>query len=157
MLIAFTLFHVALSLVGIGAGLAFVWDLLSFRARSGWTNLFLSTTIATSVTGFLFPVDRILPAHVIGVISLVALALAVWAREKVNWRRTFVVTTIFALYLNVFVLVVQLFLKTPFLHTLAPTQTESPFQIAQGAVLLVFCAMGFRAVKAQSSATTVMA
>lgn len=157
MLIAFTLFHVVLSLIGIGAGLAFVWDLLSFRERNGWTNLFLYTTIATSVTGFLFPVDRILPAHIIGAISLVALALAVWARGKANWRRTFVTTTVFSLYLNVFVLVVQMFLKVPFLHALAPTQTEVPFQLAQGGVLLAFCAIGFRALKAQSSRATAMA
>ncbi len=157
MLITFTLFHVALSLIGIGAGLAFVRDLLSFRERSGWTNLFLYTTIATSVTGYLFPVDRILPSHIVGAISLVALALAVWARGKNNWRRTFAATTVFSLYLNVFVLVVQLFLKVPFLHALAPTGTEGPFQIVQGTVLLAFCAIGFRALKAQSARTTVMA
>ena len=130
---------------------------LSFRERSGWTSLFLTTTIATSVTGYLFPVDRILPSHIVGAISLVALALAVWARGKANWRRTFAATTVFSLYLNVFVLVVQLFLKVPFLHALAPTQTEGAFQIVQGAVLFAFCAIGFRALKAQSSRTTVIA
>ncbi|MBY0506919.1 MAG: hypothetical protein K2X03_23580 [Bryobacteraceae bacterium] len=157
MLTAFTLFHVVLSLIGIGAGFVFVRDLLLSRIRSVWTNLYLYSTIATSATGFLFPADHITPAHILGLVSLAVLALAVRARGKADWRRTYVVTTILALYLNVFVLVVQLFLKVPPLHALAPTQTELPFQLAQGAVLLLFCAVGFRALKAQSSTVAAIA
>lgn len=151
MVIAFTLFHVALSLIGIGAGIAFVRDLLHSRDREGWTNLFLSATIATSVTGFVFPASHITPAHIFGFLSLGLLALAVRARGRLlgssAWRRTYVVTTLFALYLNVFVLVVQLFLKVPALNALAPTQSEAPFQVTQGAVLVVFFVLGYLALR----------
>ncbi len=157
MLTALTLFHVLLSLAGIGAGIAFVRDLLLVRERRGWTNVYLGTTIATSVTGYLFPADHITPAHIVGAISLVALALALKLRGTANWRRTYIVTTLLALYLNVFVLVVQLFLKVEPLKALAPTQTEAPFQIAQGIVLVLFCAVGFRALKAQARRATAIA
>jgi hypothetical protein len=147
MLIAFTLFHVVLSLIGIGAGFVFASDLVQSRDRTGWTNIFLVSTIATSVTGFFFPVDHITPAHIFGVISLAVLALAWRARSRVSlssgWRRSYVISTLFALYLNVFVLVVQMFQKIGPLNALAPTQTEGPFQFAQAAVLLGFCALGF--------------
>lgn len=157
MFAVFTTFHVALSLAGIGVGFLFARDLLLSRDRSVWTNVFLATTIATSFTGFLFPVDHIMPGHILGAISLVVLALAVWVRRRAGWRRTYVVTTIFALYLNVLVLVVQMFLKVPLLHALAPTQTEVPFQVVQGAVLLLFATMGLRAVKTQSPSGAAMA
>jgi hypothetical protein len=150
MLTALTLFHVALSLIGIGSGLAFVRNLLSSRNSKALTDVFLWTTLATSLTGFLFPVDRILPSHVVGVISIAVLLVAFAVRKHADWRRTYVFTTVLALYLNVFVLVVQLFLKVPALHELAPTGTEPPFQVAQLAVLIGFVVVGVRAAKAVS-------
>ncbi len=138
---AFTLFHVAISLAGIGAGLVVLYGLLTQKRFDGWTKLFLWTTVATSATGFLFPVHNFMPGHAVGIISLVVLTLAILARYRYHWRRTYVITGMIALYLNVFVLVVQLFQKVPALKELAPTQSEPPFQIAQLVTLLIFATL----------------
>jgi hypothetical protein len=147
----FTLVHVLISLVGIGSGFIVVYGLLTGRRLDGWTATFLATTILTSVTGFLFPVEHILPSHIVGVISLVVLAAALLARYarhmQHSWRTTYVVCAIVALYLNVFVAVVQSFLKIPPVHALAPTQKEPPFLVAQLAVMAIFVAIGILAVK----------
>lgn len=151
MLVAFTLFHVLLSLVGLAAGFVFTADLLASRERAKWTQSFLVTTIATSVTGFFFPAEKILPSHVVGAISLIVLAVTLYSRGRFvadgTLRKTYVATSLFALYLNVFVLVVQMFLKIAPLKSLAPTQTEPAFAIAQGLVLLAFTVIGLRALK----------
>ena len=150
-LTAFTLFHVALSLIGIATGLVALYGMLTSRYLAGWTSWFLITTIATSVTGYFFPVHKLLPSHIVGLISLIVLALACFALYKRNlaggWRLTYVVTAVIALYLNVFVLVVQSFEKVPSLKALAPTQTEPPFKIAQLTVLILFAILGFIAAK----------
>jgi hypothetical protein len=147
----FTLAHVVLSLVGIVAGLVAVFALVGSRLLPGWTLLFLATTILTSVTGYFFPVDKILPSHVVGAISLVVLAIAVLAlygrRLAGSWRWIYVVAATTSLYLNVFVLVVQAFLKVDALKALAPTQSEPPFAIAQGIVFLGFVVVGILAVR----------
>jgi len=114
-LATFTLLHALLSLAGIGSGLIVVYGLLTGKPLNGSTAIFLVTTILTSVTGFLFPVERLLPSHVIGIISLVVLAVALLARYPLHmagaWRWIYVVCAVLALYLNCFVLVVQSFLK----------------------------------------------
>ncbi len=138
---ALTLVHVVLSLVGIAAGLAVLYGFLTSKP-SGLTQFFLWTTIATSVTGFFFPFHGLTPGIVVGILSLIVLALAIRARNR--WTKTFVISAMIALYLNVFVLVVQLFRKVPALTALAPTQSEPPFQIAQGAVLLIFTILTIR-------------
>lgn len=142
----FTLVHVVLSLVGIVAGLVAVLAMTASRLPRAWTGLFLATTILTSVTGYFFPVDKILPSHVVGAISLAALALAVIALYRARlagpWRWVYVVTATLSLYLNVFVLVVQAFLKVDALKALAPTQSEPPFLVAQGIVLVLFGVVG---------------
>lgn len=147
----FTIVHVVFSLIGIISGFVVTAGLLSSRRLDGWTILFLATTLATSLTGFGFPVERLLPSHVVGAISVVVLAIALYARYRRlmagGWRSTYVVTAVAALYLNVFVLVVQLFLKVPALNALAPTQTEPPFAMAQLIVLVAFAALGVAAVK----------
>jgi hypothetical protein len=138
----FTLVHVLLSLVGIASGFVVVSGLLRGSERGGWTALFLVTTVATSVTGFGFPVDHLLPSHVIGFLSLVILALTILARYGMflmgAWHWVYVIGAMVALYLNVFVGVVQAFLKVPALHALAPQQTEPPFVVTQGVVLVLF-------------------
>ena len=148
-LTALTIFHVVLSLVGIGSGFMVVYGLLKSKYFSGWTSLFLVTTVATSVTGFLFPFHQFLPSHGVGILSLFVLAIAMLAlyryRLEGGWRRTFAITAVIALYLNFFVLIAQLFLKVPALHDLAPTQSEPPFQIAQLVALIFFAVLGFRA------------
>ncbi|MDR3388101.1 MAG: hypothetical protein P4L92_13715 [Rudaea sp.] len=147
----FTFVHVALSLIGILAGFVVVFGLLTSRRLVGWTLLFLAATVATSVTGFGFPFDHLLPSHIVGIISLIVLAFAILAlyvfRLARAWRWIYVLTAVLALYLNVFVLIVQAFLKVPALHALAPTQNESPFAIAQGAALVAFIILGSIAVK----------
>ena len=139
---AFTLMHVVLSLIGIFSGAVVLFGMFSSKRLKGWTALFLATTVLTSVTGFFFPADHLLPSHVVGVISLLVLAVAILAlyvyRLAGAWRRIYVVSATVALYLNVFVGVVQAFLKVPFLNALAPTQTESPFLIMQLVVLALF-------------------
>jgi len=150
-LAAFTIFHVVISLIGIGTGLVALFGMLSSRYFAGWTRWFLVTTIATSVTGYFFPVHKLLPSHIVGFISLIVLALAWYAlynrRLAGGWRLTYVITAVIALYLNVFVLVVQLFEKVPSLKALAPTQTEPPFKITQLVVLVLFAVLGFIAAK----------
>jgi hypothetical protein len=143
-LTAFTIFHVLLSLVGIAAGLLVLTGFLTSKP-SGLTTLFLWSTVATSVTGFLFPFHGITPGIVLGILSLIVLALAIRARNR--WRKTFVISSVIALYFNCFVLVVQLFEKVPALTALAPHQSEPPFQIAQGLLLLIFVILGTLSVR----------
>ena len=147
----FTLFHVILSLIGIGAGLVVLFGLLSSRRLDGWTAVFLVTTVSTSVTGYFFPRDQVLPSHIVGAISLAILAVAIVAlygyRLARSWRWIYVASAVVALYLNVFVAIVQTFLKVPFANALAPTQKEPPFLIAQVAVLLIFIVLGIMAVR----------
>jgi hypothetical protein len=147
----FTLVHVLISLVAIASGFVVLFGMLSGKRLDTWTALFLATTVATSVTGFGFPVDQLLPSHKVGIISLVVLALAIAARYFFHlagaWRRVYVITAVIALYLNTFVGVVQAFLKVPALNALAPTQAEPPFAIAQGVVLLLFIGLGTLAAK----------
>jgi len=147
----YTLLHVLISLVGIGSGLVVLSGLLTDRRLDRWTAIFLATTVAASLSGFGFPVDHVMPSHIVGSISLVALAFAIAARYKFQmvraWRWIYVVGAIMALYLNCFVLVVQSFLKIPALSALAPTQTEPPFAVAQLIVLAVFIGLGVAGVK----------
>ncbi len=149
LLSALTLFHVVLSLVGIGSGFVVVYGFLVSKYFKGWTSLFLVTTAATSLTGFLFPFHHFLPSHGVGILSLIVLAVAIVAlyryRLAGGWRKTFAITSVIALYFNFFVLIVQLFLKVPALHDLAPTQSEPPFQIAQLVALVLFVVLGVRA------------
>jgi hypothetical protein len=146
----FSFVHALISLVGIGSGLIAMAGLLRGRRLDGWTSIFLVTTIATSVTGFGFPFARLLPSHIVGIISLIVLAIAVYARYarrlENGWRSTYVITAVVALYLNVFVLVVQLFAKVPSLKAMAPTQSEPPFLGAQSVVLGLFVVFGVIAV-----------
>jgi hypothetical protein len=147
----FTIVHVVLSLVGIVAGLVVVAGLIAARRLDGWTVLFLASTVATSVTGFGFPVDHLLPSHVVGGISLVVLAVAILARYgrrlAGGWRPIYVIGTVVALYLNVFVLIVQAFRRVPALTAMAPTQSEPPFLVAQLVVMALFVVLGFAAVR----------
>lgn len=148
---AFTLSHVVISLIGIVAGLVVLAGMLASRRLDGWTALFLGTTVLTSVTGFFFPRDHLLPSHIVGILSLAALALALAAlygyRLAGPWRRVYVVTAIFALYLNIFVAVVQAFAKIPVLHAMAPAQSDLPFIVAQLAVIVIIVGFGIKALR----------
>ncbi len=151
MLSAFTLFHVALGLVGILSGFVVVGGFLTAKRRNSWTALFLLSTVLTSVTGFLFPFHKFLPSHAIGIVSLLVLAVAIPALYVFHvagpWRRTYVISAVIALYLNVFVLIAQFFMKIPALKALAPTQSEPPFLNTQVVVMLIFIVLGVLAAK----------
>lgn len=146
-----TLVHVVLSLVGIFSGLVVVFGLLQAKRLNNWTAVFLASTVATSATGFLFPVHHLLPSHAIGIVSLMVLAVAIPALYVFHlaggWRRTYVITATIALYFNVFVLIAQAFMKVPALKELAPTQSEPPFLIAQLICMALFVVLGTLAVK----------
>jgi hypothetical protein len=150
---ALTIFHVVLSLIGIGSGVVAIYGLLKAKTPGGWTQVFLATTAATSITGFLFPFHGVTPAQVLGVLSLIALTIASFSIYRYHsqgiWRRTYAITAVMALYFNFFVLVVQLFRRVPALSATAPTQSEPPFQMAQLAVLLLFAAIGIRVATAK--------
>jgi hypothetical protein len=148
-LTVFTLFHVAISLVGLLSGFVAVFGLLRARLLSGWTATFLASTVATSVTGFLFPRDHFMPAHAIGIVSLIGLAVAIYAlysrKLQGAWRKVYAVSAVLSLFLNMFVALVQAFEKIPLLKGAAPTQSEPPFVLAQIVVMVLFIVLGWRA------------
>lgn len=146
---AFVALHVAISLIGIVTGLISLPRLAAGYRPGPLHGIFLATTLATTLTGFLFPISGVTPALVTGVASTAALVIAIGSFRRFGRGRhtapTYAVSATFALYLNLFVLVVQSFLKVPALHALAPTGTEAPFLIAQGLVLAASIALGFGA------------
>ena len=148
---AFTFVHTVISLIGIFSGLFLVYGFIAGKGLKHIAALFLATTTATSISGYFFPFHGVTPGIVVGAISLVVLAIATYARYgrhlEGGWRRTYVISSVFALYLNCFVLVVQLFEKVSSLRALAPTQSEGPFKIAQALVLVLFMALGIFSVK----------
>jgi hypothetical protein len=148
---AFALFHVAISLIAIASGSIVAYGLLTANRMRGMTLLFLVTTIATSVTGFFFHRDQVLPSQIVGGISLVLLAVTCAALYVYDlrgvWRAVYVAGAVTCLYLNAFVLVAQLFLKIPSLRELAPRGSEPPLAFVQGIVLVLFVVLGVSAVK----------
>ena len=146
----FTIVHVFISLAAIASGLIVLFGMLGAHRLPAWTALFLVTTILTSVTGFIFPIHGFTPGLGTGVVSMLVLAaalIALYAKHLVgSWRWTYVAAAVSALYFNVLVLIVQSFQKVPTLNTLAPTQSEPPFLIAQGVALMAFLFLGIAAV-----------
>jgi hypothetical protein len=138
----FTQIHVVISLIGIASGLVVAVGMIMGKPLRMVTALFLLTTVLTSVTGFFYPFHGVTPGIVVGVLSLVVLLftlIAYYGKHLAGgWRRTYVITAMFALYLNCFVLVAQSFQKIPSLHALAPTGTEGPFKISQLIALVLF-------------------
>src|SRR6201746_308387 len=143
----FVLVHVIISLPGIAPGFFVMFGMLASNRMPGLTAIFLLLTILTSATGFLIPPlvsEKLLPSHIIGALSLVLLAIACFAlygqKLSGSWRWIYVLTALLAQYFNVFVLVIQSFLKVGPLHALAPSvpPSEPPFAIAQGIVLVFF-------------------
>jgi hypothetical protein len=147
----YTLVHVVISLVGIASGVAVVLGLLAAKRLNMTTTVFLATTVLTSVTGYGFPFDRLLPSHIVGAISLVVLAVVIYARYARHlaggWRATYVISAVMALYFNCFVLIVQAFRRVPALNALAPTQSEPPFAVVQLVLLVLFIALGVAGVR----------
>jgi hypothetical protein len=142
----FTLIHVVISLIGILSGLVVIYGFLTGKRLSSWNWLFLVMTIATSVTGFFFPFHGITPGIVLGVVSLVVLALALLALRK-GWTKTYIVTATLAEFFNVLVLIAQSFQKIHAFHALAPTGHEPIIAISQGVAFLLFAVLAVIAVR----------
>ena len=146
----FTNVHVAISLIAIVSGLIVLFGMVASNRLVGWTGLFLFTTILTDVTGFMFPIHGFTPGLGTGAVSLVVLAialLALYGKHLIGaWRWIYVVTAVSALYFNVLMLIVKAFQKLAYLKALAPTQSEPPFLIVQGAALVFFVVLGIAAV-----------
>jgi len=147
----YTSVHVVLSLIAIFTGFIVVFGLFASKKLKGMTAIFLLTSVLTSAGGFLFPNDRITPAIITGIVSLAVLLIAIVARYALHLsgasRGIYAVTAVIALYLNFFVLIAQGFAKVAALHSLAPTQKEPPFFIAQSIALALFIVFGVYAVK----------
>jgi hypothetical protein len=148
---AYTVLHVIISLLGIGTGLVVLFGMIAGQRLNGWTFWFLLTTVLTSLTGFGFPFDRLLPSHILAILSLAALLIAILARYAFAmegvWRWLYVISAALSLWFNVFVLVVQGFGKIPALNALAPTQSEPPFLIAEAVVLAIFVLLAAIAIR----------
>jgi hypothetical protein len=146
----FTQVHVAISLVGILSGIVVMFGLLRRKSFNRLTELFLASTLATSITGFLFPFNGVTPGIILGMISVILLIVASFARYarllEGAWRWIYVIAAMIALYFNVFVLIAQLFQKVTRLKALAPTQSEPPFAITQLFVLVLFIVLTIAAV-----------
>jgi hypothetical protein len=159
----FTVVHTAISLIAILTGLIVVVGMLTGKRMPEWTGAFLLTTVLTSVTGFMFPVpiSLLLPSQITGIVALAVLlpTLAAIYVFKLSgaWRPVYIIGAVISLYLNVFVLVVQAFVKVPALNAMAPTQAEPPFAIAQGLVLILFVALGIVAARKFRPAAAVSA
>src|SRR5258707_2351106 len=143
----FVTVHVIISLIAIVAGIIVMFGLLTSNSMPGLTAIFLLFTILTSATGFLIPPllsEKLLPSHMVGALSLVLVAIACIALYGMKlsgaWRWIYAVTAMIALYLNIFVLIIQSFLKIPTLTALAPGNPPSgpAFAVVQGLVLLFF-------------------
>jgi hypothetical protein len=147
----YTLIHVVISLIGIVSGLIVLFGMFAGRRLDGVTAIFLIATVLTSVTGFGFPFAGVTPGIILGILSLIVLAVAIPARYSLRmagkWRAIYVVTAVIALYFNCFVLIAQTFQKVPALHALAPKGNEPPFAIAQGVLLVLLIVAGIQAVK----------
>jgi hypothetical protein len=147
---AFTILHVIISLIAIVAGLIVMFGMVGSNRQPGLTAIFLIFTILTSVTGFMFPFGGVTPGIIIGILSCVLLAVACLALYSMHlagpWRWIYVLTALVSLYLNVFVLVIQSFLKIPPLHELAPGEPPGGpvFAVVQGIVLVFFVVMIIR-------------
>jgi hypothetical protein len=150
-LVQFTFLHVFLSLVGIGAGFFVIFGLLNSQRVRILTALFFLSTAGTSISGFFFPNKTITPGIVLGVLSVIALALAVVAlygkRLAGAWRAVYVISVCVAFYFNMFVLIAQAFAKVPELKAAAPTMASPAFGLAQLALLFIFVLLTIRAVK----------
>ncbi len=139
--------HTDISLVAILTGIVAIAGLLKSRVTPIWNEIFLLTAVLTSATGFLLPSTKLLPSHIVGIVALAVLAIALLAlyafKLRGAWRWIYTTSAVFSLYFLVFVAVAQAFGKVPSLKAIAPTQSEPPFLVAQGALLLVFIIGGF--------------
>jgi hypothetical protein len=147
----YTFIHVIISLIGIATGLIVVIGMLFSKRLDALTAIFLTTTLATNITGFFFPFHGFKPSYGVGALSTILLIVAIVARYRHalqgRWNMLYIITAIIALYLNVFVLIIQSFEKIPALHAMAPTQSEAPFKDTQTLTIFIFIILGLAAVR----------
>jgi hypothetical protein len=150
-LATFTAIHTILSLIALLAGVVVVIGLLGAQSYPFWTSLFLITAIATSVTGYGFPFNGVLPSHIVGAIALLVLAAVLLARYVFHlggaWRGIYAIGMVVSLYFLVFVAIAQAFLKLAPLKAIAPTGTGLPFIVTQTAALAIFVVLGIAAAR----------
>jgi hypothetical protein len=148
----YTSIHSLLSLAAIAAGVLVLAGLLGARLPQIVAPLFIALAVATSVTGFGFPFNKVLPSHIVGGIALAVLAIGIFARYFAHlagaWRWIYTAAMVASLYFLVFVGIAQAFAKIAVLRNAAPTQSEPPFAITQGVVLVIFVILGFLAARA---------
>jgi hypothetical protein len=154
----FTILHVVITLSAIVSGFVVMFALLSSKRPAGLTVIFWLFTVATTVTGFMFPFNGFTPAIGTGVVAtlfFVVGLIAIYIKKCIGaWRWIYVVTMMVSLYLNVFVLITQSFQKLKFLNPAAPMvgppfadPTNTQFVIAQVATIVFFLVVGFLAVR----------
>jgi hypothetical protein len=146
--------HVLITLIAILSGFVVLGQMRSSTLSGGWTGTFLSTSVLTSVTGFIFfhPPNPPTPAQSVGVVALLILVptlYALYLKHLVGvWRPVYVIGAVVSLWFNVFVLIVQLFVKVPGLRPLAGVPPSGPvFGAVQGIVLIAFIIAAWRGVK----------
>ena len=142
----FTLIHVVISLIGIATGLVVIYGFLTGMRLRSWNSLFLVTTTLTSVTGFFFPYKGITPGIVLGIVSLVILAVALLALSK-GWTKTYIATCSSAEFFNVLVLIAQSFQKIPALHAYAPKGNEPIVALCQGTAFAILAVLAIVAMR----------
>lgn len=152
----FTLIHTAISLVALVAGIALLFGMAAGRALTGLASFTILMLVLTSATGFGFPFEKFLPSHAVGILSLLSLAVTIWAR-RAGRVAAYAISLTVAVYLDAFVAVVQAFLKLPALNAIAPTQQSPGFVVAQAVLLVAFVALGFAALRGLRRAPASMA
>jgi endonuclease/exonuclease/phosphatase (EEP) superfamily protein YafD len=144
-----TIVHTLISLIAIASGAVAVAGLFRGGAFRRATDVFLASAVATSLTGFLFPLNGLTPAVVTGLLALGILSFVLMALYLFHlagaWRWIFALGMVASLYLLVFVGVAQAFQQIEFLNSLAPSQSEAPFLGAQLVTLLMFVVIGILA------------
>ncbi len=147
-----TTVHTALSFIAMALGIPAVWRLFKPSIFCLWTKLFLIAAVATTGTGFLFPISVMTPALATGIIATLVFVVLFLARRVFHlagaWRWIYALSMVASLYLLVFVAIAQAFLKIPVLQDLAPTLSEPPFALSQIAVLSLFAYIGIKAARA---------
>ena len=143
--------HIALSFIGIVAGLASMLAMIQGKMPPVLTAIALGSLVLTSATGFPLAPFGLDPPRIVGCVSLLLLAFAIAGLYLFHlagaWRWVYIVTATAACWLNCFVGIAQTFMKVQFFHALAPTQQEPPFAIAQLALLALFIGFGWLGVK----------
>lgn len=154
---ALTILHTLISLIAIASGAVAVAGLFRSGASRRTTDVFLASAVATSLTGFLFPLNGMTPAVITGLLALGILGVVLLALYLFQlagaWRWMFTLGMVASLYLLVFVGVAQAFQKIRFLNALAPTQSEAPFMVAQLVTLLMFVVIGALATRSYNPAS----